>query len=185
MILSTCKNTEIPPVPSKNAVRIIFIEIIFIGMLEIKEIPFVISKKPVSKGAINEVGMCKNSKQGTNINVSRSINPLVLKIDIITEKSTTNPPIIIIVEVALEIEFAIASPRFAKVKGLGLLFEKSVTLLLFLELDAFQNLNKNPTVIQAKICVIKSNTPIKELLNILIPTVPTINRGPRIISKTK
>jgi len=49
----------------------------------------------------------------------------------------------------------------------------------------FQNLNKKPTVIQAKIWVIKSKNPIVEFANILIPTVPNINKGPRIISKAK
>ena len=113
-MLSTCKNTEIPPKPSKNEVRIIFIEIAFIGILESKEIPFVISKKPVSKGAIKFIGICKILKMGTRVIVSKSINLLALKIEIITEKITTKPPIIIIVEVALDIELAIASPKFDK-----------------------------------------------------------------------
>ena len=103
-----------PPNPNKNAVRIIFIEIAFIGILEIKEIPFVISKKPVSKGAIKFIGRCKSSKKGTRVIVSKFINLLAWKIEIITEKITTKPPIIITVEVALDIELAIASPKFDK-----------------------------------------------------------------------
>ena len=49
----------------------------------------------------------------------------------------------------------------------------------------FQNLNKNPTVRDASICVISNKKPIVELPNILIPTVPIINKGPRIICEAK
>ena len=54
-ILQTCNKIEIPPNPSKKLVKIILIEISLIAMLEIKEIPLVISKKPVKRGVIKLV----------------------------------------------------------------------------------------------------------------------------------
>ena len=47
----------------------------------------------------------------------------------------------------------------------------------------FQNLNKNPTVIQAKICVNSNKKPILELPSNPEPTVPTINKGPELFVK--
>ena len=49
--------------------------------------------------------------------------------------------------------------------------------------DFFQNLNIIPTLIQPKICVIKSKRPITELPNKRVPQVPTINRGPELFVK--
>jgi len=40
-----------------------------------------------------------------------------------------------------------------------------------------------PTVIHARICVIKSKTPIAVFLNIRTPTVPIIKRGPELFVK--
>lgn len=152
-MLSTCKKIEKPPIPSKKEVRIIFIEMAFIGILEIKEIPFVISKIPVSKGATKFEGIPKIFKQGEIVNVRIFSNLLALKIEIITENITTNPPIIRIVDVAFEIEFAITSPKLERLIVFSEFFTLSEILLftLFEELlEPFQNLNKNPTVMQAK-----------------------------------
>ena len=49
----------------------------------------------------------------------------------------------------------------------------------------FQNLNKNPTVIQAKMCVIKRRIPIIVLPYINMPTVPIINKGPELFVKLR
>lgn len=64
VILQTCNNTDIPPNPSRNAVKIIFNDISLIFIKEINEIPFVISKIPVNRGTINEDGICKISNMG-------------------------------------------------------------------------------------------------------------------------
>jgi len=63
-MLKTCKNTDRPPIPSKKADKIMFIEIFFIGILEIIEIPFVISKKPVKSEQAKDWGICKNVSRG-------------------------------------------------------------------------------------------------------------------------
>ena len=86
-------------------------------------------------------------------------------------------------EIELEILVAIISPNLE--------IDIFLNLNEFLDKDIFegesdfQNLNKNPTVIQAKICANKRRKPIFESPNMLNPTVPTIKRGPRVISKTK
>ena len=49
----------------------------------------------------------------------------------------------------------------------------------------FQNLKINPTVILASKCVTKSKIPIIVFPNILIPTVPIINKGPELLVKLK
>ena len=169
--------------PSKNAVRIILIDIALICMFETKAIPFVISKIPVINGEANGVGICSNLKQGDTNNVKILSNLLALNIEIITENKTTNPPIIIIVEVALKIEFDNISPKFEK----AIFFDSWEELLEVLLKGEFffQNLNKNPTVIQESKCVIKSKKPISELPNIFIPTVPIINKGPELLVKLR
>ena len=110
-ILNTCKNIDIPPVPNKKAVNIIFKEIAFICIFEINAIPFVISNNPVIIGAIKVVGILKNLKHGDIISVNKSKKLLALNIDIITEKITINPPIIVIVEIALYIELDNIIPK--------------------------------------------------------------------------
>ena len=56
-MLSTWSNTEIPPKPSKKAVKIIFIESFLQAIEDIELIPFVISKKPQIRGLINELSI--------------------------------------------------------------------------------------------------------------------------------
>ncbi len=66
VMLQTCNKTERPPKPSRKAVKIIFIEIAFICMLDIKEIPFVISKSPVNRGVMKVGDICNVSNTGSN-----------------------------------------------------------------------------------------------------------------------
>ena len=101
-MLKICIKTEIPPKPNTKDVIIIFIEIAFMWMQEIWEIPFVISKKPINIGLINEDGICKKLKKGAKKIVKAGSIWLSSKIDIITENKTTKPPIIKSVEVAFE-----------------------------------------------------------------------------------
>ena len=110
-MLNTCKKIDNPPKPSKKDVKIIFIEIALIGILDINEIPFVISIKPVINGATNVDGIFNNFKKGEKVKVNTFNNLLDLKIEIVTEDRTTNPPIIVIVETALDIAFESTSPK--------------------------------------------------------------------------
>ncbi|MCI9064017.1 MAG: hypothetical protein HFJ17_05395 [Clostridia bacterium] len=91
-----------------------FIEICLMCMDDIKEIPLVISKLPISKGDANAVGISKTEKAGDTICEHMVITLLTLKIEIITENRTTNPPIIKIVEVALVILSANTLPKLEK-----------------------------------------------------------------------
>lgn len=111
VILIICNKTEIPPKPSINEVRIILIEMAFICIQEILEIPFVISKKPINIGFTNEFGICKKLKNGVEKFVKNGNIWLSSKIEIITENNTTNPPIIKSVDVAFDILAAIIVPK--------------------------------------------------------------------------
>ena len=148
-MLSTCSNTEIPPNPSKKAVKIIFIESFLQAIDDIELIPFVISKKPQIIGLIKEVSILIKLNKGER-HVDKMFRiPLDFKIEITLEKITTNPPINRIVEILLVILSANTSPKLEKETGLFLLTKcegKSV-----LEEFLFQNLNMIPTLIQARI----------------------------------
>lgn len=160
-ILKTWRKTEIPPSPSKNAERIMLIEICFIWIVDIKAIPFVISKIPVRSGDTKEVGIVISLNAGEIIKVNAFNRRLALNIDIITENITTKPPIIIIVEVAFEMLAPITSPKLENETFLD--FEEYVlyfSVSIFKEALRFQNLNKNPTVRHARICVINSIKPM-------------------------
>ena len=100
-MLYTCKNIEIPPNPSKNEVNIILIEIAFICIFDINAIPLVISIIPVINGATKVGGIPMALRHGEIKETSIFKNLLALNIDIITEKRTTKPPIIIIVYIDL------------------------------------------------------------------------------------
>lgn len=63
-MLKTCKKIEKPPIPNKNAERIILIEICFILICESLFIPLVISKNPVNILVTNSDGICNNSQIG-------------------------------------------------------------------------------------------------------------------------
>lgn len=187
VILRTCKSTEIPPKPSKNDAKIILIDIALIFILEINEMPFVISSMPVSKGVVKSEGICKNEKHGIKKVDNIFARWLTLNIDIITENITTNPPIIKIVDVADVMLSAIAPPRLENVtfevflEVLGMVLIKFLFEFTFDEF--FQNLNIIPTVIHASKCVENSKKPIVEFPNILIPTVPIMNKGPELFVK--
>lgn len=113
-ILQTCNNTDIPPTPKRKAVIIILIEIFLHAIQEIVFIPFVISKKPVTKGAIKLVSILIMLNIGERIFTIIKIIPLDFKIDIITEKRTIKPPINKIVEI-LEVKLLeIISPKLEK-----------------------------------------------------------------------
>lgn len=110
-ILITWSKTEIPPKPKRKAVSIILIDICFIFMFEIKLIPFVISNIPVNKELEMFSGTFTNLHTGLNISDTKLVNPLALKIEMITENSTTKPPIIRIVDVAEDILCPRTSPK--------------------------------------------------------------------------
>ena len=113
-MLSTCKSTEIPPKPRRNAVKIKLIESFLQGIPEITFIPFVISKKPLTIGEIKLVSIFKMLNKGDKQVESICNIPLAFKIEITHENTTTKPPIRRIVEILLVILFAKISPRFEK-----------------------------------------------------------------------
>ena len=105
--------------------------------------------------------MPKKLQTGSSKIQTKSVIPLTFKIEIITENRTTNPPIIIIVETADWILVPSISPIFDTVIFWSLLsFLETLYWIGVLEF-LFQNLNKIPTVIQPKICVINNRIPTK------------------------
>lgn len=94
VILKTCKSIEIPPNPSKKLHTIIFIDIDFIGIFEARDTPFVSSTMPEKIAFPNESGMFNTERIGLIKNDKNLKAPILLRIDIITLNSTTNPPII-------------------------------------------------------------------------------------------
>ncbi len=114
IILKTCNNTDNPPRPSKKLVKIIINEIFFNFIEVIKLIPFVISKTPVTNEVIIWVGILNLVHIGVEIKFNILINLLEFKIEIITEKSITNPPIIKTVFIDDFMLLESISPRFAK-----------------------------------------------------------------------
>lgn len=103
----------------------IFTEIALNGILEIKETPFVSSTIPAKKPFAKDKGRCKVSSKG-DARVLRISNTLVLlRMEIITLKSITKPPIITIVLIELIILFWRIVPKLLKV---GAIFLFSFTL---------------------------------------------------------
>lgn len=111
VMLNTWKNTEMPPIPNKNDASIILIEMAFIFMLAIDAIPFVISNNPVNKGAMNLGDICIRLNKGVKTLTTITKKLLAFKIEIITEKSTTNPPITRIVEILFVMLLLNTSPK--------------------------------------------------------------------------
>ena len=105
VILKTCNKTEIPPKPSKNAQIIVFTEIILNGIFEIIETPLVSSIIPENSPFANDVGKFKTFSKGETIKDNTSNILVLFKIEIITLKSITNPPIITTVFIELIILF--------------------------------------------------------------------------------
>ena len=105
--------------------------------------------------------------------------------EIIIENRTTNPP----TKNKVFMEFKIAelkiSPRLENCK-------LALYLMLWREedfsrsrLSHFQNLNSNPTVIHARICVINSKIPVRVSPKKEIPIVPIMKRGHELLVKAK
>lgn len=147
VMLRTWSNTEIPPKPSKNAVKIMLIESFLQAICEIEFIPFVISKNPQRKGDIKEVSILRKLNNGEKQVDKMLIMPLDFKIEITLEKITTNPPINKMVEILLVILSAKTSPKLEK----ETFFDSSLKFKLVEvgEEFFFQNLKIIPTLIQA------------------------------------
>lgn len=184
VILKTWSKTEIPPKPSKNEQIIIFTEIALNGIFATIETPFVSSTIPAKIPLANDAGRFNLFNKGDTIRDSTSNILVLLRIEITTLNSMTNPPIIITVFMELIILFCKIAPRFPK---LGAIF---VSLFEYLRSDMlsdfflhFQNLNKIPTVKLAKICVKNNTSPIVVLPKRAIPTVPIIKSGPELFVK--
>lgn len=176
VILSTWSITEIPPNPSKNAHKIIFIEMFLQATLQTSDIPFVSSIIPEIIELAKEISTLKILRIGCNRSESACNILLLFKIEIITENITTNPPIIIIVLLESIIAFESISPKFENVHNclLGVFLElyelKSyLELVLFLLWTLETRPNIIPTVNADKICVISNNNPIEEFENKVIP----------------
>lgn len=122
VILKTCNRTDIPPKPSKKAVKIRLIESFLLEILEIELIPFVISKKPLISGVAKEESILKKAKIGEILIEKTDNNPLDFNIDIILENITTKPPISKIVEMLFVILSDKILPKLEKVTGVCLEF---------------------------------------------------------------
>ena len=102
-------------------------------------------------------------------NISKIL--LFPKIEIITEKITTNPPIIIIVLLDSSIALESMLPKLLNVHNslVDELYECSKILFFNLCFKRVNCPNKIPTVIAESVCVINKSKPILELENIEIP----------------
>lgn len=157
-MLKTCNKIDIPPNPSKNAQTITFIDIAFILIVDTMETPFVSSTIPESIPFANCAGIWNIESTGESVLDSASKVPVLFKIDIITLKSITNPPIITIVLTEFIILFCKIPPRELNSGGVFLLILYAALFDLGEELY-FQNLNKIPTVKDERRCVANSKSP--------------------------
>lgn len=138
VILNTCKSTEKPPKPKTNEQITSCICILIVVELQIKEIPFVTSIKPVSKPILTELGILKKLSKLDNIIKMW----LVCNIDIIIENRTTKPPIIRIVLIAFMILLDKTSPKLQKEREE--LPTRYSALLKCCSLDFPHHLNRKP-----------------------------------------
>ena len=106
-MLNTWSITEIPPKPSKNAQRIILIEIAFSGIFATIFTPLVNSIIPLINPEENSGFIFNTLNTGIIIADKIFRIPLLFIIEIITLNKTTKPPISITVCVA----FVILRPR--------------------------------------------------------------------------
>lgn len=177
MILKTWSKTDIPLNPIMKVDKRMLEVGIWEYIIEVDFTPFVISSNPIIK--LNEIS--SEIPNFDNIKAKEAINPEFSKIEIITEKRTTNPPIVRIAD----IDFFILSPKISPSSEtrISLLLElvslENSTLNSFL----FQYLNIYPTVKADNIWDINRITPILLSLNKAIPTVPNINKGPELLVK--
>lgn len=157
VILNTWRIILNPPKPKTKDENTIIVERFLEGIWVSIFNPLVSSIKPENIGLIKFVLILSMSKTGYNIFEAMSNNPELFNIEIITENRITKPPIITTVLMAFIILLDKTSPKFAKVTILLLLLVgiyKLVLLSLY-----FQNLNNIPTIIHAKIWVIKRSIP--------------------------
>ena len=115
IILKTCNKTDIPPQPSKKAVKIKLIENFLLEMLEIEFIPLVISKNPLINGEAKTESILKTDNIGERTVEKADNIPLDFNIDITLEKITTKPPINKIVEMLFVILSDNTLPKLEKV----------------------------------------------------------------------
>lgn len=171
-MLKTWSITEIPPNPSRNAHKIIFIEIFLQATLQTSDTPFVSSIIPEMIGPANEISRFKILRIGYNKYESTDNILLLFNIEIITENITTNPPIIIIVLLDSNIAFARISPKFENVHIWFLdCLEALCSLLKLLEPFFTREISPKiiPTVRADKMWVTSNNSPIEEFENRVIP----------------
>ena len=149
--------------------------------------PLVSSIIPEIIGLANDKSIFRNFSGMYNKyeNISKIL--LFPKIEIITEKITTKPPIIIIVLLDSNIAVESMLPRLLKVQSslVDELYECSKILVLDLCLNRANSPNKIPTVIAESVCVINKSKPILEFENIEIPHCSNYKEWTRIICKTK
>ena len=99
------------------------------------------------------------------------------------EKITIKPPINKIVEILFVILSDNISPKLYKWTDCFFWLLNKFLLDAKVEEVLFQDLNIIPTETQANKWVIKRRIPILVFLNIKIPTVPIINKGPELFVK--
>lgn len=182
VILRTWSKIEIPPKPSKNAQIITLTDIALNGIFEIIATPFVSSIIPENTPFAKLLGKLIVFNKGEASKPKKSNILELLKMEIITLNSMTNPPIIKIVLIELIILFCNIEPKLLKLV-IVLVFKWFVSFKFRLEelfFLNFQNLKIIPTVKQASICVKNNIRPIVVLPKRDIPTVPIIKSGPEL-----
>ena len=110
----------------------------------------------------------------------KAIICVLLKIEIITEKRTINPPIFSIVKIEFFIAVDNISPILERLTIVFIIWVVEEEVPIFTSLY-FQNLKIIPTVNDAKIWVINNIIPVEVSLKSPIPIVPKINRGPELL----
>ena len=140
------------------------------------------SNTPLVSSIIPEMtGLAKDKS------IFKSFNGMYNKYENISEKITTNPPIIIIVLLDSSIALESMLPKLLNVHNslVDELYECSKILFLNLCFKRANCPNKIPTVIAESVCVINKRKPILELENIEIPYCSNYKEWTRIICKAK
>lgn len=186
-MLKTCKSTDIPPNPNKNAQIIMLAERALLITELTRDTPLVSSIIPEMIGFAKDKSIFKsfNGMYNKYENISKIL--LLPKIEIITEKITTKPPIIIIVLLASNIALESILPRLLNVHNslVDELYECSKILFLNLCFKRANCPNKIPTVIAESVCVINKRKPMLELENMEIPYGSNYKEWSGIVCKTK
>lgn len=113
VILSTCNKIDNPPKPSKNAHIIMLIEIILLGKEHTLLTPFVNSIIPEKMLSQKVLGRPIKLNIGEKIAVKISKKCVLSSMELITENSTTNPPIITMVLIEFLMLLPSTSPKFS------------------------------------------------------------------------